>query len=104
MRPWENSTVTADPLRYWQDIDDPNWSDETEARFITELSVANIESAFRPRDEFDEDVDPETLRGKVLAWYDARDEALGRILATRRGRLLWRLPGWSVAVRRRLRR
>lgn len=47
------------------------WRTYDDETFIRELSLANIESAFRPRDEFDVDVHPESLRGKVLASYDA---------------------------------
>ena len=32
-----------------------------------------MEHAFRPRDEWDVDVDPESLRGKILEIYDAYD-------------------------------
>ena len=79
-----------DPLRYWQDTDDPNWSDETEARFIQELGAWNVENALRPRDAYDVDVHPETFRGHVLAYYDALDAAVTTLRSTRRGRfVLW---------------
>jgi hypothetical protein len=89
--------MTPDPMRYWQDSDDPDWSDETEARFITELGMWNMEHALRPRDEFDVDVDPETYRGKVLAFYDAMDDVRARIAA-----LPW-YRRWPLVVLARLR-
>jgi len=57
--------------------------------FIRELSKVNIENAYRPRDEFDVDVDPESLRGQILAMHDAYAalpwwlRALARIMAWR---------------------
>ena len=36
---------------------------------------------FRPRDEFDVDVHPESLRGKALQLMDDVDEAWGRVAA-----------------------
>jgi hypothetical protein len=55
------------------------WRSGDEERFIRELSRANIESAYRPRDEFDVDVDPKSLRGQILATRDAY-EAMPRWL------------------------
>ena len=54
-------------MRFWQDSDDPNWSDEQEAAFIAELRLSVIKNSFRPLDEFDVDVRPDSLRGKVLS-------------------------------------
>jgi hypothetical protein len=47
------------------------WATGDDETFVRELSLNNIEQSFRPRDEFDVDVHPESLRGKVLAYYDA---------------------------------
>lgn len=72
-------------------MDDPvleAWKSGDEEAFIRELSQVSIRNAFRPRDEFDVDVHPESLRGKVLASYDAYD-ALPRWL-----RVLSRLMAW----------
>ena len=44
--------------------------------FVRELSLNSIAHAFRPRDEFDVDVDPESLRGKILKLNDEIDAAL----------------------------
>ena len=47
------------------------WQSGDDETFIRELSLNSIEQAFRPRDEWDIDVHSESLRGKVLAMYDA---------------------------------
>ena len=69
-----------DPLDYWQSSDDPNWSDEREAQFLRALSSLSINHAFRPGPDADDaDVHPETLRGKILAYYAERDRVLAQI-------------------------
>ena len=78
-------------MEFWQDSDDPNWSDEREVQFLTALSEWNVANAWRPRDEFDVDVHPESYRGQVLAHYDALDDAVGRIRGHLLGRLLFGL-------------
>lgn len=65
------------------------WLAEDDEAFIRELSLFSIRNAFRPRDEGDMDVHPDSLRGKVLASYDAYD-ALPRWL---------RILSWLVAWR-----
>ena len=69
-----------DPLDYWQDIDDPDWSDEREAAFITALSLHSANHAFRPPDDLDEDVHPESLRGKVLALYAEMERVMAVVV------------------------
>ena len=61
----------------WRPWDELGWSDE----FMAEVQRAAIESAFRPRDEWDVDVDPESIRGKVLADMDALDAAFAKLSA-----------------------
>jgi hypothetical protein len=56
--------------------------------FLTALSQWNIDRAWRPRDEFDVDVHPESYRGKVLAFLDAIDDAEAKIRAALMGSLL----------------
>lgn len=92
--------MSEDPGQFWQDSDDPNWSDEREAQFITALSVWNVENAMRPRDQYDVDIHRESYRGQVLALYDAMDAAMATLTATRRGRFLLRLSHVMGRLRR----
>lgn len=64
------------------------WKAGDDEAFIRELSLFSIRNAYRPRDEWDVDVHPESLRGKILASYDAYD-ALPRWL-----RILARVVSW----------
>lgn len=65
------------------------WRAGDDEAFIRELSLFNIERAFRPRDETDFDVSPDSLRGQILATYDAFAalpwwlRALSRVIAWR---------------------
>lgn len=49
------------------------WREGDDETFIRELSLANLESAYRPRDEWDEWTHPDSLRGHILATRDAFD-------------------------------
>ena len=49
------------------------WREEDDETFVRLISESNLDAALRPRDEFDVDVHPESLRGKVLEFYDAMD-------------------------------
>lgn len=47
------------------------WREYDDGTFMRLLAEVQIEQAFRPRDESDADVDPESFRGKVLAYQEA---------------------------------
>ena len=65
------------------------WNAGDDAALARALSMVSLEQAFRPRDEWDVDVDPESLRGRVLASHDAY-AALPRWLRILARAMAWR--------------
>ena len=74
----------------FQDIDDPNWSDEEEARFWAHVAATNANDLFRPRDASDADVPSDTMRGRALALLDEL-AGIEAEIATALGMDEWRL-------------
>lgn len=60
----------------WKPWDEFDWD---EAWLTMQAEVLSPEWLYRPRDEFDVGVHPESLRGKILALRDETDDAWRRV-------------------------
>lgn len=47
------------------------WRTGDDETFIREISMANLEAAYRPRDEWDNDLHPDSFRAHILAVREA---------------------------------
>lgn len=63
----------------------------------------NDDWLFRPRDEYDVDVHPDTVRGQVLALYDEVETVTRTLNRTWRGRVLLRMANLYVSIKHKLR-
>jgi len=55
------------------------WQTGDDETFIREISLANLEAAYRPRDEDDADVHPASFRASILRIYDEQDRVIAAI-------------------------